>query len=341
MRTLSTRSASRQEALRRLVRGTAPKVSVYLHAAPPEDPEAQQLALRWQALRQSLLERGADAADVTRIDEAVSGFPLGDRVLAAFASEGELVLSAELDRAAESDSAVVASWARIVPLLRWEQGQLPVMVAVVGHRQADLRVYEYGRQVAGEELLGPDDEIERNAPGGWAQSRYRRRAEDSWAHNAVAYAKRLSTLAETFAARLVIVTGDPREVQLVLDRLPAEVRRLVTTEARPKPGFNGTVRVTPEDAQALVEQSTRAERARALTDFDDAGGRGLAVEGVDDVQAALDRGAVQRLLVVCGAADDPTANALACQALDSDAQVLVVEPDEIALMGGVGAVLRF
>ena len=69
---------------------------------------------------------------------------------------------------------------------------MPHVVAVADRAGGYLTGYDAdGSAVQTASVTGPDDEIERNSPGGWAQGRYQHRAEDSWAHNAAALGQRL------------------------------------------------------------------------------------------------------------------------------------------------------
>ncbi len=347
MRTMPTRVESRYELIRKLVRTSAPVISLYLHASPPWDAERRQQSVRWSALRRTLAQRGAADADLERLDEAVHALPAGDRVLAALVSKGELWESAQLERSDETDDAVLDTWPRVIPLLRWQQQQIPTVAAVVHHGEAEVSVYRSDAAidlpVTHELIAGPDDEIERNAPGGWSQGRYRRRAQDSWANNATEFAAEIARLANSAGARILALTGDPREVQLVLDRLPSDVRGVSRTDVRPKAGPNASVRIDDEDVWRLMRDTARRERRLAVARFDDAGGQGKAVEGVSEVRRVLTSGAVARLLVVNGHVSDELdeLDELVALAIDTDAEIVVLEADEITLVGGVGAVLRF
>ena len=341
MNTFWTRADFQRKVVRSLAHSSSSKVSVYLHASPPADVQRQQVAGRWQGLRQQLAELGAEKSDLALIDDAVSNFACGDRMLAVLVSDGQVWLSAELDHSDEPDRAVIGQWPRIVPLIRWGQRQLPAVVALVGHGDAEVSVYNAGTRVSTEIVPGPDDEIERNAPGGWSQGRYRRRAEDSWAHNAVTFAQRIAQIAQATDAKLIVLSGDVREVHLVLDRLPADLREIVSTVPGPKSDDHRTAQIAARDLRSLSEETARKWRRAVVAGFDDSSGRSLAVEGPVAVQQALERGAVRQLLIVDGVPSDQSVDAMACVALDTDAEIVVLEPDEITLVGGIGASLRF
>ena len=336
-------TTARRQAIRDLIAAGGPVTSLYLHAeSPADEPPEHDRTVRWHALRLALADAGAAPADLDLLSERVALMNPGDRVLATFAAHGRIWLSAELDDCDQPDVALVGPWPRVVPLLRWEQQRLPSVVAVLHHGMADLASYDGDdRQLVTERMAGPDDEIERNAPGGWSQSRYRRRAEDSWARNATAFARRITDLADDVRAELIVLTGDTRESHLVLQQLPARLQSMVTSAARPQQGSDGVARVRTEDRRALVRAAATRRRQQQLADFDEAVGTRSAVEGAADVRRALDAGAVRQLVVVHGAADDALADALVVAALDGDAEVVVAEDTDVTLVGGVGALLRF
>jgi hypothetical protein len=292
-------------------------------------------------MRNQLTDAGVPEHDLAAVDEAVRRPVLGNRSVAAFASQGTLWSATQLPDFEDGDSAAWAAWPRLIPLLRWEQHRLPVVTAVLRHGSAELAAYDAdGALVADEFLQGPDDEIESNAPGGWSQPRYQRRAVDSWAHNAAAFADRIARLAARVGAGLVVLAGDVRETHLVADRLPPAVAATATT-CRARPLGDGHSGVRPEDLHRLVADAAAARRAALLEEFEEAVGQHGAVEGPADVRRTLDVGAVLRLVVVAGVVADELADVMTAAALDADADVLVADPEEIDLVGGIGAVLRF
>ncbi len=341
MRSLPTRVQSRyDDVFRKLIGGPDATISVYLHASPPSDTERRQQLVRWRELRQQLVVLGAHAADLELIDQKVDSLPPGDHVLVVLASHGQLSLATKLEGCDEPDSAALGGRPRIIPLLRWEQQQIPTVTAIVHHGEAEISLLAGDPLVTGELDSGPDDEIERNAPGGWSQVRHHRRAEDSWAHSAGAFAAEIARLVLTNGARLLALSGDVHEVQLVLDRLPAEVRRIARTDVRAQPGKDGALQFEVGDLRPLIAETARRERLHIASEFDDSGGRGEAVEGLSDVSLALTKGAVRRLVVV-HRHEPEGVDDLAAAAVETCAEIVVLEPDETTLVDGVGATLRF
>jgi hypothetical protein len=153
-------------------------------------------------------------------------------------------------------------------------------------------------------VAGPDDEIERNAPGGWSQPRYQRRAEDSWRHNAGAVADAVTHALPTVHSGLLLVAGDVRAVQLLQERLPTGMRRAVPI--RHLPGGrseDGSAQARRAAIGIALDEFVAEQTALVLDRFIAGRGPGGAtVEGVSATLAALAEGRVQTLLV----ADDPT-----------------------------------
>lgn len=82
----------------------------------------------------------------------------------------------------------------LVPLIEADQRRFPHVVVLIDRKGADLHGYRArGDDVddeIDEQVEGDDPVIERNAPGGWSQARYQRRALDSWRENARTWSRR-------------------------------------------------------------------------------------------------------------------------------------------------------
>src|SRR5262249_17828898 len=138
---------------------------------------------------------------------------------------------------------------------------------------------------------------ERNAPGGWSQPRYQRRAEDSWQHNAAAVAQVITRALRDLRAGLLLVAGDVRAVQLLRDHLPPALRRQVTL--RHVPGGRGHDGSEAVRRAAIVEavDGYVADRARAALERFTERGKGGTVEGEAATLSALAAGRVDTLLL--------------------------------------------
>jgi hypothetical protein len=149
------------------------------------------------------------------------------------------------------------------------------VTAIVDRSGADIATFRGSHRVRKRTLTGPDDEIERNARGGWAQARYQHRAEDSWSHNAAEVARQISASAAGVHA-----------VQLVREHLPITVRNIhreVTTGL--EHDTTGRVELTTSTLHQLIH------------------------EAAADTLSALRRGAVDHLLVTYRPSDARLARA--------------------------------
>jgi len=178
------------DALRALLHSPDPIASVYFDLRPTGE---QDVPRRWRPIIDRLAAQGAGPATLDVLTEHVSDSVPGPGVLAAFGAAEDVVLAVDMPGSEQPDSAVYAALPHLAPLLAWLQDRPPHVAAVVDRIDADITVYPSGTTgPISTVVTGPDDEIERNAPGGPAQLRYQHRAEDSWEHNAARVADALS-----------------------------------------------------------------------------------------------------------------------------------------------------
>ena len=302
---MSTIRRTDLDAVRDLVHPSTATASVYLSLQPPEPTSdtSEDLHLRWRALAGRLRADGADEPTLAAVGEHVAGLRVSPTEIAIFAGDGEIRMARSLPGGPHYDLASFGTPPRVGPLLAWLRHRPPYVVVAIDRAGADLLTAPRGALTGAERtVLGPDDEIERNAPGGWSQPRYQRRAEDSWQHNAAAVAAAVAEELRRVGSDLVLVAGDVRASQLLRGRLERvehaiDVRRL--------PGGRGDDWSAPNRAAAIAQalDAYTAERTAAtLARFAAVGGpAGRAVQGVRPTLAALAAGQAEALLV----ADDP------------------------------------
>lgn len=261
---------------------------------------------RWNSLAGSLTDQGAPADVVAALGDAVAAEEPGPAVLAAFApGEGPVHLF-RLPGLEQDDVAVHSPLPWVLPLLGWLQDHPAHVVVVTDRTGADVEVVGGDGDRRGTTVTGPDDEIERNAPGGWeglAQGRYQHRAEDSWQHNAGRVAEFVGEAVRASSARLVVAAGDVRALQFLEEQRPAWLAQQVawrrirggrsadgSQESRAARVADVVREVVADDVAALLDRFAE-ERAPG----------GVGVEGVPETFAALARGEVGDLLLVPGA----------------------------------------
>ncbi|WP_141580074.1 Vms1/Ankzf1 family peptidyl-tRNA hydrolase [Actinomadura sp. WMMA1423] len=296
------------ETLRRLCSG-GPVTSVYFNlTAPPGEEDA---ALRRELLAKRLRAQGADEAAVEAVDRLIMRAEPGSGAVAVFAVEdigavdGEPEpLVVEMPGARPRDLAVHGPVPCLLPLLAWLQERPPYVLTLVDRKGADIETCRGGTTAATTRTVdGPDDEIVRNAPGGWSQSRHQHRAEDSWEHNATRVAHALAGDLADSGARVLLLGGDVRAMQYLTKHLPEGVRQEVTVgHVSGGRGRDGAWQRRKRQVREQVGRWADEETRGLLKRLDEGRGpSGLAVEGAVPTLRALARGQVATLLV----ADDP------------------------------------
>jgi hypothetical protein len=287
------------DALRALYASPGPFATVYfaLEARPEMEQDNEA---RWHGLCHALAGQGAHSGDIAALTGAFRANEPAAGTLAAFAADGRVQLATVLPGATGADRALWGPLPHLLPLLTWRQQHPAHVVAVVDRAGADLHLYRAGategRHV---QVTGPDDEIERNQPGGMAQMRYQHRAEDSWEHNATAVAAALDTALREVDAHVLMLAGDVRARQYLTKHLPVRVRRDVTVH--PVSGSRSRDGAWAERARQ-VEDATlaagREETGAMVQGFSEARApRGNSVEGAYATLNALAGGRLRTLLV--------------------------------------------
>jgi hypothetical protein len=360
-------------AIRDLVRPLDPVACVYLGLVPrdPTVDTTEDLGLRWRSIEARLSRQGADKPTMDAIGRLIAATPVYPAELAVIAAGGRIRLTQLIPGAVAVDRARFAAPADVVPLLSWLQGHPPYVVVVTDRTGAEVTAQPGGGVPASTwTVVGPDDEIERNAPGGWSQPRYQRRAEDSWQHNAATVAEAVARAVRDLHAGLLLVAGDIRAVQLLREHLPSGIRPALTL--RPLPGGRGQDGSAAARRAAIVDELDMyvAEQTAAALDRFAERDPATTVEGSAATLAALAEGRVGTLLIADDADDarvawfgprllcaerepempaengDWTASGRLIDvavraALLTDAEVRVVDPATGRLDDGIGALCRF
>jgi hypothetical protein len=361
--------------LRPLYERPGPWASAYLTASRNVEHADVELDLRWRALRESLTSQGADASTVAALDDAVLGHqPLPSNYgLALFGSHGEVALTVPLSAPPRSELAAWGPLPHAMPMIVQRGEEIAWLRVIADRTGADLEGATAGGIPRREQVNGPDTfPIRKVKPGGWSQLHHQHAAEETWQRNADEVAAAAAALADEIGAEVLVVGGDVRAVQLLVERLPARWRdRVVRTDAGSRatgadnePLDDVTIRAVAE----VADRHTRDALERFMIQYgnDAAAGTGMAA-----VVAGLQREQVDTVLIV----DDPSAtgelwigpepNQLAETAEDlhamgvstpqrtradaallramamTGARLVLVGPGEAPLDGGVGAVLRY
>lgn len=402
----------RLSTIRTLYGGGGPWASVYLDATvahPTGTPQVarQELDLRWREAREWLGEHGADDATLQAIDETVREAPAhpGPGELAVFASGGEVAFSRSLPVPPRRPQ--LATWSALphaADLLRGidalatsDSRDAPnalTSLAELGETGEEVRwvradVDRTGGSVRSSDgavvtVRGEDEFVQkvstRRRDDMWSVPGYQRAAEENWDRNSRDIARVIGAAVERTAADVIVLAGDIRARQLVIERLPKVlVGRVVEvdheTPVRPHPESRVRDRRDPHVHDPVLDAATRAavgsiahdRRADAIDRFYNGLSHGDSVRGIESVCAAARELRIDTLVLstepsaaqvwvnpasptMLGPAKDhagtaspawePADDALVGAAALAGAESIVIDGDR-DLADGVGAVLRY
>jgi hypothetical protein len=367
--------------LRELYQRPGPWASVYLDATHNTADGDQAVGLRWRGLREQLAAQGADEATLAEMDATISadmGAGPGRVGLAVFAARGRVALAEPLPRPPVRE---LATWSRrpqTGPLVAGAAEQVRWVRAVVDRAGGRLTAADAGHLRFDHDVRTVERyPTHKSGQGGWSQLNYERSTVTVWDRNVHNVVDAVTDAADRMGADVVIVAGDVRARQMLIDRLPKRLAgRVVESDIGTRaPGSDPS---TLDDVTAeAVARVARDHRLELLDRYRMDLSRGRAREGVAPVSEAAWHAAVDVLLLsddsqfasgepplqVWIDPDDPRAvapdpavlrevgvsgpereNAIAAliaAAAAGDAEVVTVDPSEQRLADGVGAITRF
>ena len=369
----------RLDTLAELLTTPGPHATAYLDATRSKELGPHEVAGRWRALRAALAEQGADEATLDAL-EAVAGQHTevpGPHGQVLVGSGGVLRLDAVLPGPPRRETVRWAPLPHLMPMIAQLGVVVPYVLAVVDRTGADVTVHG-PRGKTSQTVEGDTSEVHKVKVGGWAQDRYQNRSENLWEANARQVAEAVESGVKRVAAQVVVVTGDVRARNALVEALGEHARGLVVQlehgtrheggdEEKMRAAVDEVVsRVAADQDQAVVERFSEAQ-GRAASGVDDV----LAMAGLSDTVGALRAAAVETLLIV----DDPTSTAMAWigpepvhlaltaeeltelgvrepvqdrldaalvrAAAGTDASVVTLAPGQLELTHGLGATLRY
>jgi hypothetical protein len=276
-----------------------PVTTAYLNSPFP-GPGIDDTDLRLRVLLDRAHGEGATPDALEALRTVLDTLQPGAAPAAAFVGADGQTRMFSLPGAQVEDQARCAALPHLLPLLVWRQRRPAFVLAMLDRTGAELVVQPAGAaEPVRSTVDGPDDVIERNAPGGWSQPRYQNRAEDSWQHNAGRAAEAVADALAASGAKLLIVGGDVRAEQYFRDRLPAGVRAGVSIKTiAGSRSRDGSEQHRDELVRALVQEHVNEENRHLLDRvLDRSAPGGLGVLGPAPTIHALARAQVQTLLL--------------------------------------------
>ncbi|MGN9906796.1 baeRF2 domain-containing protein [Phytohabitans sp. LJ34] len=380
--------------LRSLYAHPGPWASAYLDATPDTEDAARAVALRWRALRESLAGQGASAGLLSAMDQALDAAPAEPdrRGVALFVSEAapDDVTVERLPTPPRADLARYGALPHTMPLVAQRGEEVGWLRVVADRTGGDLTAFDTGGVRPGAGVAPPAEAgtvpptgtvrhsetvrghesypIRKVKPGGWSQARYQREAETTWQRNTGDVAAATTELADTLGPDVLVLAGDVRARQLLLDQLPKRWReRAVVTDAGsraagadPEPLDDATTVAVADVADrrtrdavdrfgaqagvgnglAAVVNALQREQVEAMLIVDDPSSTDELWIGPEPAQLALDPAQLTEMGVeepVRVRADAALVRAVA----GTGADLVLVGPDDADLRHGVGAVLRY
>jgi hypothetical protein len=290
--------------LARLFEQPGPFLTVYLATENAIENAAQRSELRWRNLRREAEEAGAPARMLDAVEPLVPDAHLEGQTLAVVANQDGVLLSQVLADPPTTDLWRLAPLPSIAPLIEWRQQAANHIVVLADRTGADIVGVVQGSQevndTAGDQD-SDDPDLRKVRPGGWSQRRYQERAENQWNENAKQVAERVNELFDEIAARVVVVAGDVRALQLLREHLRPDVMEVVQ-EIDGSRAVDGGVDSLANDVVRAVATAVASDTVALLEKFREELGQGdRAVEGEYATLQALTAAQVDTLLV----ADDP------------------------------------
>jgi hypothetical protein len=264
-----------------------------------------------------------------------------------------------------------------MPLAVARGERVPWLRVLVDRTGADLTAMATSGEVLGSWTVQGSSQypihkarLHKSRPGRWSTPRYERAVEENWERNAADVAAEVTMLTEQVSPEVVVVAGDVRARQLLLERLPAQLfGRVVETEVGSR--ALGAAEDPLDQVTAEAVRQLASERVAVAVDRLCEGDHRYGVSGFAPVVEALRQAQVETLLLI----DDPSstaklwigpeptqltndvaelraegvaeplrerADAAILRALAAtDAELVLVDPGRVELTGGIGAVLRY
>ena len=356
----------------------SPVLSLYLDLRPDQHGrDNYETFLRKTLLERGRTLKG-DARksfdrDADRIREYLKReVPRSTNGLAIFAcaAADELFEAIQLEAPVDQHWLFIGSVPHLYPLARLNDQYPRYAALLVDTNSARLFVFGLGR-AQGEEHV-TNVKTRGNSMGGWSQARYQRHRENFHLHHMKEVVNVLDRVVREEVPTQIVVSCDEVARPLLMEQMPKHLaERVIDVQ---KLDINTPEqRVLAETLEALRQHDAKTDAEQAEAMLGAWRGNGLAVVGPDDTLQALAMGQVEELLITAtpdglrraktvppGTAPGPLevdssapqadldteqmklAGDLVARAQQSAARIRFIEdPELLAEVGGVGALLRF
>jgi hypothetical protein len=285
----------------------APFATVYLDASRNTEAGAQEVELRWRAVRDALAGDGADDETLDALAAAATtDVGAGPHGLVLVAAGGEVCFADRLPRPPATSTGRLAPLPHLMPYLAQRTTDVPHVVVVTDRTGADILTVAADGSTGAQSVEGSADyPLHRTATVDWSERHFQQRVENSWESNAKDVASAATRHIKELAAPLVVVAGDVRARSLVADELRAlagpHVEISIVEEGGRAAGSSAAALEAAVHEQVL--RSAWRQRREVLEHLRQNLGRGeYAVAGVTPVVEALRKAQADTVVL----SDDPS-----------------------------------
>ncbi len=333
--------------LRPVFDAQGPFATIYLEGRTASADAGQQLHLRWEELREGLAGKGADEGVLSSVETALLGeaeteVHSAGRIIVANASG--ILLDEHWDAAlGTGDAAYLGDVPELGTYLREKSRLVDVVLVVADQKGALIRNLTIGEdhvtsQTEETQVTGDEEEnIHKPRGQGFSHNQIRRHADELIKENARDVADFVDDIVTKRSPDAVVIAGEVQGRTAVKAQFSAPVNDLLHEVSE-----GGIVDEAAEEALDDALKSLAAEISRQrMKDAEESLSRGLAhaqaVEGRSEVAKAVERGAVDTLLLSRNTVPQEEGR-LVADAVRSSAEVRLIDAD---ISDGVAATLRF
>ncbi|TQN32541.1 peptide subunit release factor 1 (eRF1) [Haloactinospora alba] len=351
--------------------------SVYLNVSRDAEDADHAIRVRWDKARDDLAEQGADEETLRALDGAAGrddGTP-GPRGQVLFAAGGEVLFDILVSRPPQDYSARFGPLPNPVPYLERRGQHVPYVMAVVDSIGADLDSVDAQGARVDYRVEGDEHPTHKPREGGEHHKQMQRAVDEQVKQNAKRVVSEIRRLTVDGETELIVLAGETPVQREVHEQLPDGLRGKVVeaaTDSRDAEADEEDTWINTELSRLLADRADQQVQDVADSYEQGRGNDDRAVEGLEPVVYALQRGQVETLLWAPGTswaetrvwvgdtpeqlapseqelrdlgAERPVREradaALVRAAVGTSADFVFVPEDKARMRDGLGALLRF
>ena len=350
--------------------------TVYADVTQDTSDPRRTSTIRQRTVREALMDAGAPGADAAVIVDLLEEPPgVGGSVSRLLVvREGAVEVNELLQGEPLAELMVTyGPVPALIPLLIQRPRDLTYVVAEVGRDGGEITQFRFSRvqPVAHRAVRGDTEFLTKvqSEDDFLANGRYQHHTEEIWKRNEGLVAAAIDEIVRDTGAELLVVTGDVRARQLLIEALsPATLKILTVVPTNTRPG-GATTDELEADLHRHIASILAADEYDALTRLETGRNDGLAEIDQAAVIRGLQQSQVEVLIIAPSALDDATlialdrepwvatsseealgavevgavaaADALVRAAILTDARVVVASPSELPDGASACAILRW